>query len=91
MMNWEGCVRKRQWFRTGNIPTFFDVTEKLTDGIGKTSWDSNLPPAEYKSIVLPLHQTMRRFYRHFSPSPMTVSAPETCEFMTVPTGISSVA
>jgi len=69
MMNCEGCVRKRQWFRTGNIPTFSDVTEKLAHRIGMTSWDLNLPPAEYKSRVLPLHQTMRRFYGHFSPCP----------------------
>jgi len=77
IMNCEGCVRKRQWFRTDKIPTFFDVTQKPCRNLlieGKTSWDSNLPPAEYKSIVLPLNQTMRRFHWHFSPSPMTVSA-----------------
>lgn len=28
MINCEGCVRNRQWFRTGNIMTFFDVAEK---------------------------------------------------------------
>ena len=37
------------------------TTEKLPHRIGKTSWDSNMPPAAYRSIVLPLHKTMRRF------------------------------
>ena len=51
MMNCKGCVRKQQWFRSGNI----------THRIGKTSWVSHLPPAEYKSTVLTLYQILRLF------------------------------